>query len=103
MGAVAQAVSVAGVAVGVSALGRVVQAPSSGVTSLRDFGVSRDLSLEDLSRLKQHGLRDPQSQGLGRLEINHELELRQLPDGQVGRLRAFENLDVISTLASCPA
>ena len=48
MGAVAQGVSVAGVAAVAWASGRAVLERSSGVASLQSFGVSRDLSLDDL-------------------------------------------------------
>ena len=48
VGAVAQGVSVAGVAAVAWASGRAVLERSSGVASLQSFGVSRDLSLDDL-------------------------------------------------------
>ena len=52
--AVAPVVLVGAVAVGVWASGAAALGPSSGVTSLRDFGVSRDLSLDDLVGSKQN-------------------------------------------------
>ena len=48
--AVARVASLAGDAVGAWALGGAVLEPSFGVTSLRDFDASRDLSLDHLIR-----------------------------------------------------
>jgi 7-cyano-7-deazaguanine synthase len=59
--------------------------------------------LNDLIRPRQHRLRDRETERLGGLEVDDQLELRRLLDGQVAGLGTLENLDVISTLASCPA
>jgi hypothetical protein len=48
-------------------------------------------------------IRDRQPERLRGPEIYDQLELRGLLDGQVGWLGTFEDLDVISMLASCPA
>ena len=56
-----------------------------------------------LIRPQEQGLRDSETEGFGSLEVDHQFKLRGLLDGQVAGLRALENLDVISTLASCPA
>src|SRR5262249_10089101 len=40
---------------------------------------------------KEKGLRDRQSEGLRSLEVNHQLELRRLLDGQIAGLRALED------------
>src|SRR5207245_580266 len=40
--------------------------------------------------------RDRQAEGLRGLEVDDELELRGLLDGQVGRLRALEDLSRVS-------
>src|SRR3981081_4267341 len=50
------------------------------------------LLLDHLIRSSQHRRRDRHTKGLGRLEIDHELELRRLLDGQVGGLGALEDL-----------
>ena len=64
--AVAPVVSVAAGAAGVWASDAAALGPFSGVTSLRDFGVSRDSSLEDLVRPHENRLRDRQPEGLSR-------------------------------------
>jgi len=48
--------------------------------------------LDHAIRPKQDRLWDRQPQGLGRLEVYHQLELRGLLDGQIARLGAFQNL-----------
>src|SRR3990172_3202692 len=50
------------------------------------------LSLNDLIRPLEERLRDRQAEGLGGLEVDHQLELRRLLDGQVGGLGALEDL-----------
>src|SRR5262245_6177971 len=51
--------------------------------------------LNDLVRPSQHGLRDRETERLGGLEVEHEVELGGLLDGQVTRRGALENaLDV---------
>src|SRR5882724_7232525 len=40
----------------------------------------------------QQGLRDRQPDGLGGLEVDHELELRRLLHGEIGGLRSPEDL-----------
>src|SRR5438034_831754 len=49
-------------------------------------------SFDDLIRPQQQRRRDRQTERLGGLEVNHELELRGLLDGEVARLRALEDL-----------
>jgi hypothetical protein len=53
--------------------------------------------------LQQQRLRNRQPKGLSRFQVDHQFKLRGLLDGKIGGLGAFEDLDVISTLASCPA
>ena len=59
--------------------------------------------LDYVVRPQQQRLRDREPERLRRLQIDHQFELRGLLDGEIGGLRAFKDLDVISTLASCPA
>ncbi len=59
--------------------------------------------LNHLVGARQHRWRDRQAEGLGGLEVDDQLELRGMLDGQVGGFGALQDLDVISTLASCPA
>src|SRR5262249_9391235 len=47
---------------------------------------------DHLIRPQQQRLRDRQAKRLGRLQINHQLELGRLLDGQVGGLGALEDL-----------
>src|SRR5262249_27891412 len=54
--------------------------------------VLRSNLLDYLIRSQQQRWRDGEAERLGRLEVDHELELRGLLDGQIGRLRALENL-----------
>ena len=49
-------------------------------------------SLDHLIRPAQQRVRDPQAEGLHRLEIDHQVELRGLLDGEIARLGALENL-----------
>ena len=70
MAAVARAVSVAAVAAGVWASGAAALGPSSGVTSLRNSDVSRDLSLEDLVRSHENRLRDRHAKRVGGYEVD---------------------------------
>src|SRR6202795_1982260 len=49
-------------------------------------------SLDDLIRPPQHRLREGQAEGPGGLEVDDQLELRRLLDGQVAGLGALENL-----------
>jgi hypothetical protein len=44
-----------------------------------------------LVRLKQHHLRYRDPEGLGRLQVDHQLKLHRLLHGEVGRLAAFQN------------
>src|SRR5437867_3188637 len=48
--------------------------------------------LDHVVRPHQDRLRDRQAEGLRGLQIYHELEFRRLLDGEVGRLRALEDL-----------
>ena len=52
----------------------------------------RTSSADHLVRLKEEGWRNRQAEGFRRLEIDHQLELHGLLDGEVARLGAFENL-----------
>ena len=90
--AVVRVVSAAVVAAGVWASGAAALGPSSGVTSLRDFGVSRDLSLDDLVGSKQNRLRDRKSERLRGLQIDDQLELGGLLDRKIGRFGTFHDL-----------
>src|SRR5713101_4410501 len=65
---------------------------SLGDVKWREPYPSRCRSLDDLIRPPQQRRRDPQPEGLGGLEVDDQLELRRLLDGQVGGLGAFENL-----------
>src|SRR5262249_53383851 len=49
-------------------------------------------SLDHLIRPRQQRGRDRQPEGLGSLEVDDQLELRGLLDGQVARLGTFQNL-----------
>ena len=62
-----------------------------------------DALLDDLVGPLEQRLRDGEPERLGGLEVDDQLELGGLLHGQVGGLGALEDLDVISTLASCPA
>src|SRR5215470_6505127 len=48
-------------------------------------------SLDHLIRPRQQRRRDRQAESLGGLEVDHQLELGGLLDGEAGRLRAFED------------
>ena len=48
--------------------------------------------LDYLIRPRQQRRRDRQAEGLGGLEVDHQLELRGLLDGQIGGLGALEDL-----------
>ena len=48
--------------------------------------------LNDFVGSPQHRLRDRQPERLRGLEVNRQLELRGLLDGEIGGLRAFEDL-----------
>jgi hypothetical protein len=52
----------------------------------------RQRSLNDLIRPEQKRRRHRETQHLRGLHIDHELELRGLFDGEIGRLGALENL-----------
>src|SRR6266851_6812780 len=54
--------------------------------------VRRRYSLKNLVGLQQYRLRDRQAKGLGGLEVDSQLELRRPLHGQIGRLRASEDL-----------
>jgi hypothetical protein len=49
-------------------------------------------SLNDLVRPHQERLGDRQAESLGALEVDDQLELRRLLNGEVGGLGALENL-----------
>src|SRR5262249_803769 len=48
--------------------------------------------LDHLVRLKQHQRRDREPEGLGCLQVDHQLRLHRLLHRQVGRLRPLEDL-----------
>src|SRR5713101_7586654 len=50
------------------------------------------VSLDDLIRPQQQRLRDRQAERLGGLEVDHELPLRRLLDGEIGGLGALQDL-----------
>ena len=54
--------------------------------------MTADPSLDHLVRPPQHRRRDRQPERLGGLEVDHQLELRRLFDGQVGGLCAAQHL-----------
>ena len=56
--------------------------------------------LDHLIGPRQHRRRDPQAEGLGRLEVDHELVLGGLLNGQIPGLGAFEDLVEIDPKAS---
>ena len=58
---------------------------------------------DDPVRLPEDRRWDRQPERLRGLEIDDELKFRGLLHREIGGLRTLENLDVISTLASCPA
>ena len=53
---------------------------------------TRASSLDDLLGPHEHRGRDGEAEGLGGPQIDHDLELRRLLDGQVGGFRAPEDL-----------
>jgi len=55
-------------------------------------GADQARSLDHLIRPLQERRRDREAEGPGGLEVDHQLELRRLLDGEVGRLGALENL-----------
>src|SRR6266481_5492443 len=55
-------------------------------------GMSADPSLDHGVRPPKYRLRDRQAEGLGGLEVDDQLELRRLLDGQVRGVGAFEDL-----------
>jgi hypothetical protein len=57
-------------------------------------------SLDHLIRALQERRRDREAKGIGGLEVDDQLELRSLLDGEVARLRA---LKILSTHPGCPA
>src|SRR5712691_8034086 len=60
--------------------------------SLRVISCSFTSSLNDSIRAQQYGLRDREAEGPGRLQIDDELELRGVLDGNVRRTRALDDL-----------
>jgi hypothetical protein len=55
-----------------------------GIATLRTL-------FDDLIRPRQHRCRDRQTQGLGGLEVDNQVELGRLFDGEVGWLGALQN------------
>src|SRR6266849_3721903 len=53
---------------------------------------SSTVLLDHLVRPLQQGLRDRQPERLRGFQVDHQLELRRLLDGQVGRFGALEDL-----------
>ena len=85
-------------------------AKSGGVTILLLIGRSsllwcwlpsayRVLSLDHLIRSCQHARRNCQSDLLGCFQIDHQLDLRRLLHGQIGRLGTFQDLAHINSRA----
>jgi hypothetical protein len=68
------------------------RAESLGVLAGRCSGFAASASLDDLVRPRQQRRRDREAERLGGLEVDHELELGGLLDGQIARLRALEDL-----------
>src|SRR2546425_8792175 len=67
--------------------------------SLADDGTSKEPTtlvehalFDDVVRPPQHRRRDRQAERLRRLEVDDQLELRWLLDGQIAGLRTLENL-----------
>src|SRR5919197_6677139 len=60
-------------------------------------------SLDDPIRAEPERPGNRETQRPGGFQVDHQLELGGLLYGQLARLGTFEDLDVISTLASCPA
>src|SRR5882672_1600947 len=58
-------------------------------------------SFDRFVRLKKNGLRDRDPDLLCRFQIDHQLELRRLLDGDVGRLGAFQ--DLVDVTGAIPA
>jgi hypothetical protein len=48
--------------------------------------------LDDLIRQRQQGRRDREAERLGRLEVDDQLELGRLLDGEIAGFGAFQNL-----------
>src|SRR5436309_10042886 len=65
--------------------------PRRSVTGLRARGPATRL-LDHLVRLKEERLRNWEPESLRCLEVEHQLELGGLLNGDVGRLRALEDL-----------
>src|SRR6266511_3935958 len=63
-----------------------------GATNSTAPGYANRRSADDLVRLEENHGRQRQPEGLGRLEVHDKLEPRRLLDGQVGGLRALEDL-----------
>src|SRR2546426_768833 len=64
----------------------------AGVGFIGKFAAeSRLPSLDDSIRLKQERLRDGEAEGLRRLEVDRQLELRRLLDREISGLRAFQD------------
>jgi hypothetical protein len=59
--------------------------------------------LDEFVRSHQERLGNGQAERLGGLHVDDQLELGGLLHGEIGGLGPLEDLDVISTLASCPA
>jgi hypothetical protein len=56
--------------------------------------------LDHLVGAHQHRLRDRQAERPGGLEVDHQIELRRLLDGQVGGLGALKDLVDVSGASS---
>ena len=67
-----------------------VKAPNAAISS--GMVGALGLLLDHLIRPLQKRRRDRQAEGLGGLEVDDQLELRRLLDGQLGGLGALENL-----------
>src|SRR5260370_24153433 len=65
--------------------------PEGPEATLRHRELSRAWSYWITSAARSKGLRDCQPERLGGLQVDHQLELRRLLDGKVGRLSAPED------------
>src|SRR5678816_2473607 len=68
------------------------------------FGSKAEILFNDLVGAGQHGRRNAQGERFGRLEIDHELELRRLENRHFCRFRSFQDLsNVLACLMVHPA
>jgi hypothetical protein len=78
--------------------------PGEADSRSKELAASVEHSLLDhLVRALEQRRRDSKAERLGGLRVDDEFEFPRLLQRKITWLGAFENLDVISTLASCPA